>query len=365
MSLINRMLSDLEERRGGNLRNVDHAIDGLRATPVPTTRRKKRIPPATLAAGLLITGLTALCANLFVSRPPAIPVAQAPAASVVPGAEQATAVQAQPAPATPAVAVTPQAVLITDTATPAAQPVAVAAPPAAPSQPVETPAAPARPPPPQKAALPEPEPEAAPPQPRSRQRMLSKASTEEQQEPLVETARSAPARPERPPAESSFHIAEAAPASATDEALAMLEQGDTAGAEALLREGLENAPGDSAMARVLGHILLARNDARGAVQVLRPAAPTAASDPEYNALLAAAEQRSGAHAQAIRRYRGLLEQNPDNGAWLVGLGISLQSTGEAKAAADAFLRALADPALPAPLHTFAMQQSTQVRGQQP
>jgi MSHA biogenesis protein MshN len=133
----------------------------------------------------------------------------------------------------------------------------------------------------------------------------------------------------------------------------------------LLREGLENAPGDSAVARVLGHILLARNDARGAVQVLRPAAPTAASDPEYNALLAAAEQRSGAHAQAIRRYRGLLEQNPDNGAWLVGLGISLQATGEAKAAADAFLQALADPALPAPLHAFAMQQSTQVRGAQP
>ncbi len=363
MSLINRMLSDLEERRGGNLRNVDHAIDGLRATPVPTTRRKKRIPPATLAAGMLITGLAALCAYLLVSRPPASPVVQAPAATVVAGAEQATAAQAQTAPATPAVAVTPQAVLITDTATPAAQPVAATAPPAVPPQAVETPAAPA--PPPRKAALPEPEPEAAPTQPRSRQRMLSKASTEEQQEPLVETARSAPARPERPPAESSFHIAEAAPASATDEALAMLEQGDTAGAEALLREGLENAPGDSAMARVLGHILLARNDARGAVQVLRPAAPIAASDPEYNALLAAAEQRSGAHAQAIRRYRGLLEQNPDNGAWLVGLGISLQATGEAKAAADAFLRALADPALPAPLHTFAMQQSTQVRGQQP
>jgi MSHA biogenesis protein MshN len=263
----------------------------------------------------------------------------------------------------PAATGTPQAVVITDAATPATQPVAATAPPAAPPQSVEAPAAPM--PPPEKVALPEPEPEAAPPQQRSRQRMLSKASTEEQQEPLVETARSAPARAERPPAESSFHIAEATPASVSEEALALLEQGDTAGAEALLREGLENAPGDSAVARVLGHILLARNDARGAVQVLRPAAPTAASDPEYNALLAAAEQRSGAHAQAIRRYRGLLEQNPDNGAWLVGLGISLQATGEAKAAADAFLQALADPALPAPLHAFAMQQSTQVRGAQP
>jgi len=363
MSLINRMLSDLEERRGGNLRNVDHAIDGLRATPVPTTRSRKRIPPATLAAGLLITGLTALCAYLLVSRAPAIPVAQVPAASVAPGAEQAATVQAQPALTMPTATGTPQAVVITDAATPAAQPVAATAPPAAPPQAVEAPTAPA--PPPEKAALPAPEPEAAPPQRRSRQRMLSKASNEEQQEPLVETARSAPAKPERPPAESSFHIAEATPASVTDEALALLEQGDTAGAEALLREGLENAPGDSAMARVLGHILLARNDARGAVQVLRPAAPTATSDPEYNALLAAAEQRSGAHAQAIRRYRGLLEQNPDNGAWLVGLGISLQATGEAKAAADAFLQALADPALPAPLHAFAMQQSTQVRGPQP
>lgn len=373
MSLINRMLSDLEERRGGNLRNVDHAIDGLRATPAPAARRKKRIAPATLATGLLIAGLLVLCAYLFYTRLPANTVAVAPAPAVVPAPDIAPALPAQPAPAvTPATAPTPapQPVVITDTPVlPPAQatkapgsPAAQAAAPAPPGPPSAAEAA-ATPAAPETASLwpePEPAPPPAPAEP-ARQRMLNEASTEEHTEPLVETSARASAPRERPATEGSFHIAEAAPPSVAEQAITLLQEGDTAGAEALLREGLASAPGDSAMARVLGHILLARNETAAAVQVLQPAAPAITTDPEYNALLAAAEQRSGAHAQAIRRYRGLLGQNPGNGAWLVGLGISLQATGEARAAADAFLQALADPALPAPLHDFAMQQSTQLR----
>ncbi len=370
MSLINRMLSDLEERRGGNLRNVDHAIDGLRATPGPTVRRKKRIAPATLATGLVIAGLAGLCAYLFLSRPPATAVVEAPAVAPV--------VAPAPAAMPPATApVQAQTVVIADTPAPAvaapaqaAAPVAVAAQPAAPA-PAREKTERATPPAAQTevasasaAAWPEPEPEPAP-APKPRRRMLSKADTEEHNEPLVDAAKPAAAASESTRAAGSFHIAEAAPASAADEAVALLEAGDTAGAESLLREGLAKAPGDTAMARVLGHILLASNDARGAVQVMRPAAPTVEADPDYHALLAAAEQRSGAHEQAIRRYRELLAQKPGNGAWLVGLGISLRASGDATGASDAFLQALADPELPAPLHDFAMQQATQVKERQP
>jgi Flp pilus assembly protein TadD len=366
MSLINRMLSDLEERRGGNLRNVDQAIDGLRATPSPAVRRKKRIAPATLATGLLIAGLGALCAYLFFSRPPASAVAVTPPPTAVPVPVIAPALPAQPSPAAPG-APAPQAVVITDTPAPATVPQTPAARAAEPAPPApqasaETAATPPAPAAETAAVWPEPEP-APPPAPEhhARQRMLSKANTDAQSEPLVEAPARASTRPERLRSEGSFHIAEATPPSTAEQAIALLQQGDNAGAEAMLHDGLASAPGDSAMARVLGHILLARNEAGAAVQVLQPAAPAIATDPEYNALLAAAEQRSGAHAQAIRRYRALLEQSPGNGAWLVGLGISLQATGEARAAADAFLQALADPALPTPLHDFAMQQSTQLR----
>lgn len=373
MSLINRMLSDLEERRGGNLRNVDRAIDGLRATQGPAPRRKKRIAPATVATGCVIAGLMVLCGYLFVSRPSTSTMVQAPAATPVPEpavtASTPVTVQqppASPAPAAAAPSVTPQPmpVVITDTPPAAAEPVERAAepPPAVPR--TETPLTePARD---IAAAWPEPEPEPEPARaPPKRQRMLSTGSSGERQEPLVDTEKRAPPARERSSADSSFHIAEATPRSIADEALALLEEGDSAAAESLLREGLANAPGDSDMARVLGHILLARNDASAAVRVLRPAAPTVEADPDFNALLAAAEQRSGAHDQAIRRYRSLLERTPGNGAWLVGLGISLRANGDAKAASDAFLQALADTSLPAPLHDFAMQQATQVREGQP
>lgn len=369
MSLINRMLSDLEERRGGNLRNVDQAIDGLRAAPPAQRPRKKRIPPATLATGLVITALLALCGYLFFSRPPATGVAQtpmsAPAAApqitppvtvpAQPGAGPAPA--ASPAPASTAPA---QPVVITDvpSAAPVAEPPAQTPPP----PPAETMAAT---PDTGDAVWPEPAPEpVVAPAPAPRQPMLGKASTEEREEPLVETQRPASSTGAKPVTDSSFRIAEAAPASTADRAVALLESGDTAGAEALLREGLAGAPGDAAMAQVLGHILLAQNDARGAVSVLRPAAPALDADPDYHALLAAAEQRSGDHESAARRYRELLTGRPGNGAWLVGLGISLQALGDAGGAADTFLQALADPSLPAPLHDFAMQHATQVGGTQ-
>jgi MSHA biogenesis protein MshN len=384
MSLINRMLTDLEERRGGNLRNVDHALDGLRPTSGGPPKPRPRIRRVNAAAIAVIAVLAALSTYLFlrvdaaVAPPPAVTETAARSDSALaPAAAQATS---QPPAVTPPAAATGEqsvAVVLGDVprkaATDGPQP-------AAPVTPAEEPApmpeameeAIAATPPPPAVATPKP--------------MLSQPSTEEHHEPLVNTSpksdarRSGNRKAERSTAanstnpapatqaegESSFFLADAAPPTgAADRAIVMLEDGDTEGAEAMLREGLATAPGDTSMARVLGHILLARNDAAGAVQALRPAAPTLESDPDYHALLAAAEQRSGAHGPAIRRYRELLRLQPANGAWLAGLGISLQASGDAPGAAEAFLKALADPALPPPLHDFAMQQAMQIKERQP
>ncbi|MFM7274520.1 MAG: tetratricopeptide repeat protein, partial [Gammaproteobacteria bacterium] len=140
-------------------------------------------------------------------------------------------------------------------------------------------------------------------------------------------------------------------------ALALIDSGRPEEAEALLREGIAAGPGDSDAARVLGHLLLGQGDARGALEVLAAAAPPLAEDPDYHALMAAAEQRSAAHAAAARRYRELLALQPGNGQWRVGLGISLLATGDGSGAADAFRQALADPSLPPALRSFAMQQA--------
>ena len=384
MSLINRMLTDLEERRGGNLRNVDHALDGLRPTTGEPPKRRQRIRPVSAAAIAVIAMLAALSTYLFLridaAAPPASAVTETAARSDNPVAPAAVQAPPQAPVVTPPAAATGEQsvpVILADVPREAA--------PAEPEAPA--PVAPAEEPAPmpeatQDVAVATPPPRAVTtPKP-----MLSQPSTEQHIEPLVNTSatsdarrsgnrktdRSAaanntsPAPAKEAEGESSFFLADAAPPDgAADRAITMLEDGDTEGAEALLREGLAAAPGDTSMARVLGHILLARNDAAAAVQALRPAAPALESDPDYHALLAAAEQRSGAHGPAIRRYRQLLRLQPANGAWLAGLGISLQASGDAPGAAEAFLQALADPALPPPLHDFAMQQATQIKERQP
>ena len=78
MSLINRMLTDLEERRGGNLRNVDHALDGLRPTSGGPPKPRPRIRRVSAAAIAVIAVLAALSTYLFlrvdaaVAPPPAV-----------------------------------------------------------------------------------------------------------------------------------------------------------------------------------------------------------------------------------------------------------------------------------------------------
>jgi Tfp pilus assembly protein PilF len=125
-------------------------------------------------------------------------------------------------------------------------------------------------------------------------------------------------------------------------ALAWLAAGQTNAAETLLRAGLQSNPGEIRFARVLGHSVLSRGLAQDALTLLRPLAPPMAKDPDYHALLAAAEQGTGAHALAATRYRGLLQVQAANGQWLVGLGISLAALGDSRAAAAAFNPALAD-----------------------
>jgi MSHA biogenesis protein MshN len=144
-------------------------------------------------------------------------------------------------------------------------------------------------------------------------------------------------------------------------ALNLIERGHGAEAEALLQEGLKLLPNQTRLAEVLGHALVDRGDPAAALTVLRPAAPPIAANPDYHALLAAAEQSTGANALAATRYRGLLQLQPTNGRWWIGLGISVRALGDPKTATLAFQRALDDRSLPEPLRDYASREAVRLK----
>lgn len=96
---------------------------------------------------------------------------------------------------------------------------------------------------------------------------------------------------------------------------------------------------------------LAAGNALAAVESLGPA--NAAESAEITSLRAAALQRLQRHDEAAREYGRLTVSQPDQPGHWVGLGISLEATGQSEAAGLAYRRALGSPQLSAPLRQFA------------
>jgi Tfp pilus assembly protein PilF len=371
MSLINQMLTDLEARRGGKLHQVDQALNGLRsAAEAP----RQRTLPGFLGVGalLLTTALGGWLLHEVLNR--TVPAAAEPLAVVPPQAPppaRAPVVAARPAPpatalslpviladALPPAAAVPQAapsavvlegaVAVPQAATPAGTPGAVAA---VPQETTPLDAAPRR---------------------------LAQNVVENAADSTIEY----PGEFHRAPAVKHLDVQadalrlalqSAAAGSAgplrtfvakyptrvdarVRLALILLAADQTAEAQASLRAGLDLAPNQTDLAQVLGHSLLEQDQAPAALAVLRPAVPPLTKNPEFHALLAAVEQRLGLHALAVTRYRGLLQRQPDNGNWLVGLGISLNAQGNTQAAVESFTRAADDRTLAEPLRAFAAQE---------
>lgn len=164
-------------------------------------------------------------------------------------------------------------------------------------------------------------------------------------------------------------------------AVAHLRDGDQAGAEAALHEALLAVPGHGDAAQALAALLvqqgrgsaaetlladaLAANPRQPALVLLRARLLADAGrdreaaallehrdDVESLALLGALQQRLGDDAAAARTYRRALTRAPQQGAWWLGLAISLERTREPAAALDAYRRALADARLDAQVDAY-------------
>lgn len=104
-----------------------------------------------------------------------------------------------------------------------------------------------------------------------------------------------------------------------------------------LRLGLGIDPRQPGLAMVLARLQLERGGP--ALQTLMTTLPYAAASADYQAFLAGVLQREQRHAEAAQYYQAALKLAPFNGVWWMGLGISLQADRHVAEAREAYTRA--------------------------
>lgn len=117
-----------------------------------------------------------------------------------------------------------------------------------------------------------------------------------------------------------------------------------------LRLALGLDPRQPGLAMVLARLQLEKGGP--ALQTLLTTLPYVSNNAEYHAFLAGVLQREQRHGEAAQHYRDALQTAPQNGVWWMGLGISLQADNHLPEAREAFRRARAANGLSAELLAF-------------
>jgi MSHA biogenesis protein MshN len=371
MSLINKMLQDLDARGANPASSVDQEV---RLTPKP--ERPIALP---LALGALIVVLVAAALAWYFS------VRKAPSPAL--GSALSVVLPASPAPAPAALP-----------ALPAAPPVVLAAPPVVQAAPTVTPVA---------QAFPSPEPAPVAPvivaaaSPVSERSRVERMATDDQPAPPGARASqrkiaevSDVRRAGVPPGKSSNEAVAGAPRkqenprqqaqNAYIRALNLLQDGRVSAAidgfEQVLRIDphhdaarqtligllLENKQQDAAMQQLaqalaldpeqptLAMALARLQVEKGgpALQTLQRTLPYATERADYLSFVAALLQRAQRHKEAIEHYQAAVRLSPGNGLWWMGLGISLQADDRLSDAKAAFQKAKASGSLSGELSRF-------------
>lgn len=123
-------------------------------------------------------------------------------------------------------------------------------------------------------------------------------------------------------------------------------------AERVLQRGLKRDPRDASFAMLMARLQVERGAVPSALETLQKTLPYADGQADYQAFVAALLQRLDRQEEAVARYQIALKLAPDNGIWLMGLGISLQALKRNDDARNAYQRALASHGLNAQLQAF-------------
>ena len=120
-------------------------------------------------------------------------------------------------------------------------------------------------------------------------------------------------------------------------------------AEDVLRAGMEQAPTRLASMLALARLKVERNQAPAALDLLLKNAASGERSAEYQGFAGALLNRAGRAAEAVERYQAATRLAPAEGRWWAGLGIALDATGKSPEAREAYQKARALPGLPADL----------------
>ena len=132
-----------------------------------------------------------------------------------------------------------------------------------------------------------------------------------------------------------------------------LEQGRVDAARQLLQEGLALNPANVRFAAVLARILIERKDYQGALDAANRALEQGQGDAELQAMRGTALQRLGRNADASEAFLASLRAAPQNGSTWMALAISLEAQDKRKEAAEAYRRAAGAGTLGADARTYA------------
>ena len=353
MSLINKMLQDLD-KRGGAGDGVVHPQE-LKAVPPPEReRRPLLLAGAGVAAAVLAAGGWYGWQYWQGHRAPPAPAPRVVIDQLPPGARRAL-----PAPETapkPIVAPPTAETIATPTPTPApepAEPVSASAPPARrPAKSMPVAAESGRPPAPKPARSMPDEPVAAKPRRAAPDADARRAEQPEgvsrrEQTPKLESdgayRRALVALQEGRLSVALADLERALEIDPRNEAARqtyvslLLENKRTDEAIRQLRLSLGIDPRQPGLAMVLARLQLERGGP--ALETLMKTLPYAGDRADYLAFLAGVLQREQRHAEAARYYRDALQLAPGNGVWWMGLGISLQADQHLPEAREAFQRA--------------------------
>jgi len=125
-----------------------------------------------------------------------------------------------------------------------------------------------------------------------------------------------------------------------------------------LQLALTTDPRQPAMAMLLARLQIERGGS--GVDVLLRTLPFVAGNANYRAFLAGALQRQQRHGEAAEQYGAALRTDPQNGVWLMGLGIALLADKRNEAARDAFQKAKASASLAPELQAFVERKLVQL-----
>lgn len=111
-------------------------------------------------------------------------------------------------------------------------------------------------------------------------------------------------------------------------------------AREVLETGVKSYPEHRRFIQWLAQIYVRLEEEDKAIAFLEQAYTKGLTDPELLAFLGALYNRDGQHHKAAQAYAAAVQQNPLQGKWWMGMGLALEAAGEPKAAREAYQKAL-------------------------